>query len=66
VGLILSTAVQLGKRSLEHTADLVFVILTILGVNRLHLSVLTVLLVIGIIATFWYRPGMEQKQSVWP
>jgi len=66
VGLILSTAVQLGKRSLEHRADSVFVILTILGVNRLHLSVLTVLLVIGIIATFWYRPGMEQKQSVSP
>ena len=47
VGLILATAVQLGKRSLERTSDLVFVALTILGVNRLRQSVLTVLVVTG-------------------
>jgi chromate transporter len=69
VGLILATAAQLGKKSLEHRADLVFVIVTILGVNRLHFSVLTVLLAVGIVATIWYRPrpaGIEQKQSVTP
>jgi|SRR5208283_402069 chromate transporter len=63
VGLILATAVQLGKKSLEHVADAVFVLATIIGVNRLHFSVLTVLLVVGIIATFWYRPGVERKRS---
>ena len=69
VGLILATAAQLGKKSLEHRADLVFVIATILGVNRLHFSVLTVLLAVGIVATIWYRPRpalIEQKQSVTP
>jgi chromate transporter len=63
VGLILATAVQLGKRSLERTSDLVFVALTIIGVNRLHQSVLTVLAVVGIIAIIWYRPGQPQKAS---
>jgi chromate transporter len=61
VGLILATAVQLGKKSLGHRADLLFVIVTILGVNRLHLSVLTVLLSVGIAATLWYRPGIEHR-----
>jgi chromate transporter len=57
VGLILSTAVQLGKKSLEHVADGVFVAVTILAVNRYHLSVLVVLLAVGLVATLWYRPG---------
>ena len=63
VGLILATAVQLGKRSLEHSSDLVFVALTIIGVNRLHQSVLTVLVVVGLIAILWYRPRKRQKGS---
>jgi len=64
VGLILATAVQLGKKSLEHTADAVFVVITILGVNRLHLSVLTVLVAVGLIAAFWYRPrGGQSRES---
>jgi chromate transporter len=69
VGLILATAAQLGKKSLEHRADFVFVIATILGVNRLHFSVLTVLVAVGIVATIWYRPrpaGIEHKRSVAP
>jgi chromate transporter len=63
VGLILATAVQLGKRSLEHSSDLVFVALTIIGVNRLHQSVLTVLVVVGLIAILWYRPRKREKES---
>ena len=57
VGLILSTAVQLGKKSLGHAADAIFVGVTIVGVNVLHLSVLTVLLVVAPVAAIWYRPG---------
>jgi chromate transporter len=64
VGLILATAVQLGKRSLEHSSDLVFAALTIIGVNRLHQSVLTVLVVVGLIAILWYRPRKAPKESV--
>lgn len=63
VGLILATAVQLGKRSLERSSDLVFVALTIVGVNRLHQSVLTVLVVVGLIAILWYRPRKGQEGS---
>ncbi len=61
VGLILSTAVQLGKKSLGHAADAVFVVATVVAVNRFHVSVLTVLLVVGAIATIWYRPRRTQK-----
>jgi chromate transporter len=57
VGLILATAVQLGKKSLEHRADAVFVAVTVVGVNRFHFSVLTVLVVVGLVATLWYRPN---------
>jgi len=63
VGLILATAVQLSKRSLDHKADPIFVIITILGVNRLHLSVLTVLVAVGLIATLYYRPGVTRPKS---
>lgn len=63
VGLILATAVQLGKRSLEHSSDLVFVALTIIGVNRLHHSVLTVLAAVGLVAILWYHPRKAQKES---
>lgn len=63
VGLILATAVQLGKRSLEHSSDLVFVALTIIGVNRLHQSVLTVLAAVGLVAILWYHPRKAHKES---
>jgi chromate transporter len=62
VGLILATAVQLGERSL-HFSDLVFVALTIIGVNRLHQSVPTVLVAVGLMAILWYRPRKAQKVS---
>ena len=61
VGLILATVVQLGKKSLEHAADAVFVVATVLGVNRLHQSVLTALVTVGLIATIWYRPRKRQN-----
>jgi len=66
VGLILATAVQLGKRSLEHPADLVFVVLTIIGVNRLHQSVLTVLVAVGLVAILWYHPRKTEKEGATP
>lgn len=56
VGLVLATVVQLGKRSLEERADYLFVILTVLAVNRLHLSVLLTLVAVGSLAILWHRP----------
>lgn len=64
VGLILATTVQLGRKSLHHVVDLVFVALTIIGVNVLHQSVPRVLFAVGVIAILWYRPrAFDQGRS---
>ena len=64
VGLVLSTVVQLSKRSLEARADYLFVILTVLAVNRLHLSVLLTLVGVGLLAVLWHRPrGATSKET---
>ena len=55
VGIAFSVTLQLGQRSLKGIADLVFVALTVVGVNLLHLSVLVVLVAVGALAVFWYR-----------
>jgi chromate transporter len=63
VGLILATTFQLGRKSLAHMADLVFVVLTVLGVNQLHQSVPRVLIVVGTIAILWYRPRKGVQEA---
>jgi chromate transporter len=63
VGLVLATAVQLGKRSLPHAYDVIFVAVTVVGVNRLHQSVPRVLIVVGIIAILWYNPARLHKET---
>ncbi len=61
VGLILATAIQLGKKSLTHAYDLVFIAATVLAVNVLHQSVPRALLSVGLLAILWYRPRLRQK-----
>jgi chromate transporter len=56
VGLVLATTVQFGRRSLKNAADLLFVVLSILGIHLLHLKVPFVLLGVGALAVYWYRP----------
>ena len=56
VGLILATTVQLGRKSLGHVVDLVFVALTVIGVHLLHQSVPRMLFGVGVLAVLWYRP----------
>jgi len=63
VGLILATVSQLGRKSLAHSYDLVFVAVAVIGINRLHQSVLTVLVVVGAAAILWYRPGGRAAQA---
>jgi chromate transporter len=63
IGLVLSTVVQLSKRSLEDRLDYVFVILTVVTVDRLHQSVLTTLVVVGLMAVLWHRPRDEIKEE---
>jgi len=63
IGLILATTINLGKKSLAHVYDLVFVGLTVYGVDRLHQSVPRVLIVVGILAILWYRPRKPKETS---
>ncbi|MBV8553237.1 MAG: chromate transporter [Acidobacteriaceae bacterium] len=63
VGLILATTVQLSKKSLAHVYDLVFIALTVIGVNRLHQRVPRVLVVVGILAILWYRPRKKVEEG---
>src|SRR6201997_4552693 len=61
VGLLLSTIVGLSKKSLTGKFDFVFIALTVLAVNRLHLGVPRTLIGVGILAILWHRPRKEQK-----
>jgi chromate transporter len=63
VGLILATTIQLGRRSLAHVYDLIFVGLTVFGVDRLHQSVPRVLIAVGILAILWYHPRTISEAS---
>lgn len=64
VGLILSTVVQLSKKSLASRFDFVFMALTVLSVNRLHQSVPRTLIVVGILAILFHRPARAKKAKV--
>jgi chromate transporter len=63
VGLILSTVVQLSKKSLAHNVDFVFMAATVLAVNRLNWSVPRALLVVGALAILFHRPRGTQKEG---
>ncbi|GGF86339.1 hypothetical protein GCM10007301_52780 [Azorhizobium oxalatiphilum] len=63
VGMVLAVSLQLGFKTLKNYADLVFVALTIIGVEVFHLSVLVVLAGVGALAIFWYRPGGASKDG---
>jgi chromate transporter len=66
VGLILSTVVQLSKKSLEGKVDFLFMAITVLAVNRLHQSVPRTLVVVGILAVLFHRPKRARKENVTP
>jgi len=63
VGLSFSVTVQLGQNLLKRLGDFVFVGLTVLLVHGLHLSTLVVLLAIGGLAIWWYRPGPSSREA---
>jgi chromate transporter len=66
VGLLLSTVVSLSKKSLSSKFDFVFIALTVICVNRLHLGVPRTLVAVGILAILFHYPRKEQKASVTP
>ena len=63
VGLILYTVVGLSKKALAQKFDFVFVAMAVLAVNRLHQSVPRTLIVVGLLAILFHRPGKNQKES---
>ena len=63
-GLLLATCIQLGKKSLSHRFDLVFVLVTVLAVNRLHLGVPKTLVIVGLVAIFFHYPRKSEKAEV--
>jgi len=66
VGLILSTVVSMSKKSLSGKIDFVFIGLTVIAVNRLHLGVPRTLVAVGILAILFHRPRKRQKESETP
>lgn len=54
VGLILATTLKLGRTSFSRVDDVIFVALTVICINRLHVSVPRALLGIGLLAIIWY------------
>jgi chromate transporter len=59
VGLIAATWYQIGKKTVKHFYDALFIVLAILGINQLKLSVPTVLLALGALSIFVHRPGRK-------
>ena len=55
-GLILATFFQLASKSLKGWVDVLFIIAAAIAVNRLHFSILYVLIVLAIVATLVYHP----------
>ncbi|MGH7932551.1 MAG: chromate transporter [Candidatus Binataceae bacterium] len=56
VGLLLAVTFQLGHKQFVRFPDLLFILATFVAVSMFHLSLVVVLLVIGSIAVFIYRP----------
>jgi chromate transporter len=63
VGLTFSVTVQLGQNLLKRISDFVLVALTVLLVHWLHVSILVVLLGVGALAIWWYRPRPNRGEA---
>lgn len=62
-GLILATFFQLASKTLQGWVDLVFIAAAVILVNRLHVSVLYVLILLAVVGTIIYRPGSRLSHS---
>jgi chromate transporter len=61
VGLIAATWFQIGKKTVKGFYDAFFILAAVLGVNHFKLSVPIVLIAVGALAIFTYRPQKEHK-----
>lgn len=62
-GLIAATWYQIGKKSMKGFYDAFFVIAAILGVNYFKLSVPVVLIAVGALAIFAFRPRKKPAET---
>ena len=63
VGLLASVALQIGGKQLEHLLDLAIVAITVLLVSVFHVPLLVVLVTVGPVAIYLYRPIAQDR---WP
>lgn len=64
VGLIGATWYQIGKKSVKGFYDAFFILAAVLGINHFKFSVPEVLLAVGAVAIFAYRPRPPHKPVV--
>ena len=62
VGLLLTVTLQLGHRQFVRPTDVLIMLATFVAVTVMHVSLVIVLLIIGPIAVFVYRPGSPRTQ----
>ena len=63
VGLIAATWYQIGKKSVKGFYDAFFILAAVLGVNHFKFSVPVVLIAVGAVAIFAYRPRKAHKED---
>lgn len=63
VGLLASVTLQIGHKQLEHLLDIAIVLVTIVMVSLFHISLVIVLLTVGPVAIFLYRPRQERPHA---
>lgn len=61
VGLLLAVTLQIGHKQLEHALDISLVILTLVLVSIFHVSLVIVLLTVGPLAVYLYRPRAARE-----
>jgi chromate transporter len=63
VGILLATTMKIARGSLSRLGDLLFIVATVVCVNRLQLSVPHALIGVGIVATLWYGIAAKRGRS---
>jgi chromate transporter len=66
VGLLTVVTVQMGRIQLTRLPDAMVIVLTFVAVSLFRISLLWVLLVLGAVSIFLYRPGSQQAERPTP
>ena len=66
VGLLAAVTLQIGGKQLEHLLDLTIVAITVLLVSVFHVPLLVVLVTVGPVAIYLYRPRSPRPLAARP